>query len=90
MSNEATLTRRGFFMKLGILFNGVVAAALAVPVVQFLLSSITRGRAGGFVRKRLVGGRRDGGKIVVAHRPLALRRSSGAPTPERRPAVCAL
>ena len=29
MSNENTLSRRGLFMKLGILFNGLVAAALA-------------------------------------------------------------
>ena len=44
-SNEATLSRRGFFTKMGILFNGLVATALAVPIVQFLLSSITRGRS---------------------------------------------
>ena len=43
MSND-TLSRRGFFMKLGILFNGVAAAALAVPIVRFLVSSITLGR----------------------------------------------
>src|SRR5882724_3043751 len=43
-SNETTLSRRGFFTKMGILFNGLVATALAVPIVQFLLSSITRGR----------------------------------------------
>ena len=41
MSNETLLTRRGLFMKLGILFNGVVAATLAVPIVRFLLSSVT-------------------------------------------------
>ncbi len=45
MSTENGLSRRGLFMKLGILFNGVVAAALAVPIVGFVLSSITRGRA---------------------------------------------
>ena len=44
MSNETLLTRRGLFMKLGILFNGVVAATLAVPIVRFLLSSVTLGR----------------------------------------------
>ena len=32
-----TLSRRGFFMKLGILFNGVAAMVLAVPIVRFLL-----------------------------------------------------
>jgi len=42
-------SRRGLFMKLGILFNGCVAAALAVPIGRFLLSSITRGRANGYL-----------------------------------------
>ena len=49
MSNDTTLSRRGLFMKLGILFNGLVAAALAVPIGRFLLSSITRGRANGYL-----------------------------------------
>src|SRR5258708_27502995 len=49
MSNENTISRRGLFMKMGILFNGLVAAALAVPVVRFLLSSITRGRANAYL-----------------------------------------
>jgi menaquinol-cytochrome c reductase iron-sulfur subunit len=41
-SSDATLSRRGFFTKMGILFNGLVAAALAVPIGRFLLSSILR------------------------------------------------
>ena len=45
MSNEKLLTRRGMFMKLGILFNGVVATALAVPIARYLFSSATRGIA---------------------------------------------
>jgi Rieske Fe-S protein len=49
MPNDTTLSRRGLFMKLGILFNGCVAAALAVPIGRFLLSSITRGRANGYL-----------------------------------------
>ena len=49
MSQENTVTRRGLFMKLGILFNGVVAAALAVPIVGFVLSSVTRGRGKGYL-----------------------------------------
>lgn len=49
MSNETTLTRRGFLMKMGILFNGLVATALTVPVVKFLLSSVTRGRADAYL-----------------------------------------
>jgi menaquinol-cytochrome c reductase iron-sulfur subunit len=49
MSNENTLSRRGLFMKMGILFNGLVATALAVPIVGFVLSSVTRGRANGYL-----------------------------------------
>jgi Rieske Fe-S protein len=49
MSNETTFSRRGLFMKLGILFNGLVATAIAVPVVRFLLSSITLGRANAYL-----------------------------------------
>ena len=46
MSKEALLTRRGLLLKLGILFNGVVAATLAVPIVRFLLSPVTLRPAG--------------------------------------------
>src|SRR5713226_7377671 len=49
MSNETLLSRRGLFMKMGILFNGLVATALAVPIVRFLLSSVTRGRANAYL-----------------------------------------
>ena len=49
LSSSNELSRRGFFTKLGILFNGLAAAVLAVPVVGFLASSITRGRAGGYL-----------------------------------------
>src|SRR5258708_14419804 len=49
MSDENKISRRGLFMKLGILFNGLVATALAVPVVRYLLSSVTRGRAGTYM-----------------------------------------
>ena len=49
MSNETDLSRRGFFMKVGILFNGLVATALAIPIAGFLFSSITRGRANAYL-----------------------------------------
>jgi Rieske Fe-S protein len=49
MTNVTTISRRGLFMKLGVLLNGVVAAALAVPIGRFLLSSITRARANGYL-----------------------------------------
>jgi Rieske Fe-S protein len=42
MTPENQPTRRGMLMKIGVLLNGVVAAVLAVPVVRFLLSSVTR------------------------------------------------
>jgi Rieske Fe-S protein len=49
MSNETDISRRGFFVKVGIFFNGLVATALAVPIAGFLLSSITRGRASAYL-----------------------------------------
>src|SRR5258708_10224805 len=49
MPNENTISRRGLFMKLGILFNALVATALAVPIARFLLSSVTRGRASAYL-----------------------------------------
>ena len=48
-STESTISRRGFFMKLGILFNGIAAMVLAVPLGRFLFSSITRGRENGYL-----------------------------------------
>jgi Rieske Fe-S protein len=48
-STEATISRRGFFMKLGILFNGIAAMVLAVPLGRFLFSSVTRGRENGYL-----------------------------------------
>ena len=42
MSNEILLTRRGLFMKLGVLLNGLVGVALAVPFVRYLFASATR------------------------------------------------
>jgi Rieske Fe-S protein len=49
MSDENMLSRRRFLMKVGILFNGLVATALAVPMVRFLLSSVTRGRSNAYL-----------------------------------------
>src|SRR6516164_4681187 len=45
---EDQLSRRGVLTKLGILFNGLVGAVLAIPAVGFILSAVTRGRGGGF------------------------------------------
>jgi Rieske Fe-S protein len=49
MSNEVKVTRRALLMKMGVLANGLAATALAVPIVRFLLGSITRGRANGYL-----------------------------------------
>jgi len=49
VSTETLLTRRGIFMKLGMLLNGAVAATLAVPLVRFLLSSVTLGRQNAYI-----------------------------------------
>jgi len=49
MSDETTISRRGFFAKMGILFNGLVAVALAVPIVRFLLSSVLRSSSNGYL-----------------------------------------
>ena len=49
MQNDTTISRRGLLMKLGMLFNACVGAALAVPIGRYLLSSITRGQANGYL-----------------------------------------
>ncbi len=49
MSDENRISRRALFMKLGVLFNGLVATALTIPIVRFLLSSVTRGRASAYL-----------------------------------------
>ena len=48
-SSDTAISRRGFFMKLGILFNGFAAMVLAVPIVRFVASSVTRGRTNGYL-----------------------------------------
>jgi Rieske Fe-S protein len=49
MSDENTLSRRGLLTNVAIIFNGLVALALATPIVRYLLSSITRGRANAYL-----------------------------------------
>ena len=46
---DPTVTRRGMLVKIGILFNALAGAALAVPMGRYLLSSLTRGRAGAYL-----------------------------------------
>jgi Rieske Fe-S protein len=40
------INRRELFVKLGLVFDGVVAVLLAVPIVRFLLSPVARGTQG--------------------------------------------
>ena len=42
------LSRRQMFLKIGMLFNGLVGAVLAVPIVRYVLSPITRGLRPGY------------------------------------------
>jgi nitrite reductase/ring-hydroxylating ferredoxin subunit len=44
----ATLSRRALLMRLGILFNGLVGLILAMPILGFLFSAVTRGRSGAY------------------------------------------
>ncbi len=48
MSAETGTSRRTLLVKIGLLFNGVVGAALAVPIVRYLLSPATRGKDDGY------------------------------------------
>ena len=47
MTPSQGASRRGFLMKVGILFNGAVGAILAVPIVRYLLSPVVRERSPG-------------------------------------------
>jgi len=49
MSDENTLSRRSLLMKVGIFFNAVIAAALGVPIVGYVLSSIVRSRSSSYL-----------------------------------------
>ena len=44
MTVPNNLSRRAMLMKLGIFFNGIIAAILAIPIVGYLFSPITRAR----------------------------------------------
>jgi Rieske Fe-S protein len=48
MSVPGALSRREMFLKLAILFNGLVGLILAIPIVRYLLSPVTRGRKQGY------------------------------------------
>lgn len=48
MTLPTGLTRRDLLMKIGIFFNGIVAAILAVPIVRYVLSPVAHERKGGY------------------------------------------
>ena len=49
MSSCERPTRRGLFVKAGLLLNGIVGALLAVPVFRYLLSPVARARKPGYL-----------------------------------------
>lgn len=50
------LSRRQMCLRISMLFNGLVGAVLAVPVVRYLLSPVTRGRSAAYDRWISLGG----------------------------------
>jgi nitrite reductase/ring-hydroxylating ferredoxin subunit len=48
MTHPDDLSRRKLLMKMGVLFNGIVAAVLAVPIVRYILSPVAHERKQGF------------------------------------------
>src|SRR6201995_4092524 len=48
-SDEATLSRRGFLTKLGILFNAFAGIVVAIPIVRSLASSVVPARPNAYL-----------------------------------------
>jgi menaquinol-cytochrome c reductase iron-sulfur subunit len=48
MTLPDSISRRAMLMKLGIFFNGIVAAILAVPIIRYVLSPLTRSGKTGY------------------------------------------
>jgi menaquinol-cytochrome c reductase iron-sulfur subunit len=44
MTADNGISRRAALAKLGLFLNGIVGIALAVPIVRYLLSPVTRGK----------------------------------------------
>ena len=49
MSAENGTSRRGLLIKAGLFLNGIVGVALAVPILRYLLSPVTRERKPGYL-----------------------------------------
>jgi menaquinol-cytochrome c reductase iron-sulfur subunit len=56
MSAENSMSRRTLLAKIGLLFNGIVGAALAVPIVRYLFSPVIRERKQGYESWLSLGG----------------------------------
>ena len=56
MSAETVVSRRAMLVKLGLLLNGIVGAVLAVPIVRYLVSPVTRERQIGYESWLSLGG----------------------------------
>ena len=48
MSAQDGISRRTALVKLGVFFNGIIGVFLAVPIVQYLLSPVTRQKKSGY------------------------------------------
>jgi Rieske Fe-S protein len=48
MTLPDNLSRRAMLVKLGIFFNGIIAALLAIPIVRYVVSPLTRSRKVGY------------------------------------------
>jgi menaquinol-cytochrome c reductase iron-sulfur subunit len=56
MTETTGPSRRGALLKIGILLNGIVGAVLAVPIVRYILSPVTRQRKIGYESWLSLGG----------------------------------
>jgi menaquinol-cytochrome c reductase iron-sulfur subunit len=56
MTPSTKSSRRALLAKLGLLFNGVVGAILAVPIVRYIASPVTRGLKQGYNSWLTLGG----------------------------------
>jgi quinol---cytochrome c reductase iron-sulfur subunit, bacillus type len=56
MTTEPVMSRRVVLVKIGLFFNAVVGAILAVPIVRYLMSPVARGRRGGYLDWLSLGG----------------------------------
>jgi len=56
MSTENGISRRAALVKLGLFLNGIVGALLAVPIVGYLLSPVTREKKFGYESWLSLGG----------------------------------